>query len=68
MAMMINDECISCSACEPECPNTAISPGDTIFVIDPGLCTECAGAFDSPQCVTVCPVEGCVVKDPSHPS
>jgi ferredoxin len=24
MAIMITDDCISCGACEPECPNTAI--------------------------------------------
>ena len=28
MSIMITDECISCNACEAECPNTAIySPG-----------------------------------------
>ena len=24
MAIMITDDCINCTACEPECPNTAI--------------------------------------------
>jgi ferredoxin len=67
MAMMIVEECISCAACEPECPNTAISPGDAIFVINTELCTECVGAFDSPQCVTICPVEGSILPDPQHP-
>jgi ferredoxin len=65
MSMLILDDCISCGACEPECPNTAISAGDSIFVINTELCTECEGAFDSPQCATVCPVEGCVVKNPT---
>ena len=64
MAMTILDECISCGACEPECPNSAITAGDSIFVVNPELCTECEGAFDAPQCATVCPVEGCVVKSP----
>jgi len=27
MAIMINEECISCGACQSECPNTAIYPG-----------------------------------------
>ena len=27
MALMITDACISCGACEPECPNTAIYEG-----------------------------------------
>ena len=57
MAMKINDECISCGACEPECPNQAISEGDTIYQIDPGKCTECEGVAESPKCVSVCPVD-----------
>jgi len=67
MAMVINEDCISCGACEPECPNEAISQGDTIYVVDVVKCTECVGAFDSPKCVEVCPVDGCIVKDPAHP-
>jgi ferredoxin len=61
MAMMITDECISCGACEPECPVEAISEGDVIYVIDPDVCVECEGYYDSPQCVDVCPVE-CIEK------
>ncbi len=57
MALMITDECINCDVCEPECPNDAISQGDTIYVIDPNLCTECVGHYDTPQCVVVCPVD-----------
>jgi ferredoxin len=41
--------------------------GDSIYVINPELCQECEGAFESPQCITVCPVEGCIVPDPTHP-
>lgn len=66
MAMIIIDECISCAACEPECPNEAITQGDSIFVIDPDKCTECIGAFDEPKCVELCPVDGCIVIDPNH--
>ena len=65
MALLINDECINCAACEPECPNEAISEGDDIFVIDPSLCTECVGAFDEPQCVDVCPTEA-ILPDPDR--
>jgi len=57
MALMITDECINCDVCEPECPNDAISQGDTIYVIDPNKCTECVGHYDTPQCVEVCPVD-----------
>jgi ferredoxin len=60
MATTITDECINCSACEPVCPNGAISEGDSIFVIDPNLCTECVGEFSEEQCQVVCPVLCCV--------
>jgi ferredoxin len=65
MAYKITEECINCGACEPECPNQAISAGDERYVIDPSKCTECVGAFDSSQCASVCPTEACV-RDPDH--
>ena len=65
MALLITDECINCDVCEPECPNSAISQGDEIYVIDPALCTECVGHYDTPQCVDVCPVD-CIPKDPER--
>jgi ferredoxin len=64
MALLINSDCISCGACEPECPNEAITAGDSIYVIDPDRCTECVGAHDAPKCIEVCPVEGCIVPHP----
>ena len=65
MALMITDECINCDVCEPECPNEAISPGDEIYEIDPNLCTECVGHYETSQCVDVCPVD-CIPLDPNH--
>jgi ferredoxin len=65
MATMITEECINCGACEPECPNEAISEGDDIYVIDPNLCTECVGFHDYEACQAVCPVE-CCIPDPSN--
>jgi ferredoxin len=65
MSLLITDECINCDVCEPECPNGAISQGEEIYVIDPNLCTECVGHFDTSQCVEVCPVD-CIIPDPSH--
>ena len=65
MATMITEECINCGACEPECPNEAISEGDDIYVIDPARCTECVGHFDEEQCAAVCPVD-CCVTDPNN--
>jgi len=65
MALYITDECINCDVCEPECPNGAISQGDGIYEIDPDLCTECVGHYETSQCVEVCPVD-CILKDPEH--
>ncbi len=61
MAMKILEDCISCGACEPECPTTSISAGDTIYLINAETCVECVGHYDSPRCSSVCPVE-CIVK------
>ncbi len=65
MAYKITEECINCGACEPECPNQAISAGDERYVINPAKCTECVGHFDESQCAAVCPTEACV-PDPDH--
>jgi ferredoxin len=50
MAYFINDDCISCGACEGECPSNSISEGDGKFVIDAATCTDCGA------CADVCPV------------
>jgi ferredoxin len=63
MALMITDECINCDVCEPVCPNDAIYQGQEIYEIDPGLCTECVGHYDEPQCVSVCPID-CIPMNP----
>src|ERR1044071_9149989 len=65
MATMITSDCINCGACEPECPNNAISQGDPVYVIDPVLCTECVGFHDYEACAAVCPVDVCVT-DPNN--
>ena len=50
MAYVINEDCISCGACQPECPVDAISEGDGKFVIDAEKCIDCG------SCAAVCPV------------
>jgi hypothetical protein len=65
MATTITNDCINCGACEPECPNNAISQGDPVYVIDPLLCTECVGFHDYEACAAVCPVDVCV-PDPNN--
>jgi ferredoxin len=59
MAYKISEDCISCGACETECPNEAISEGETTYVIDPDKCTECVGAYDASKCAEICPVDAC---------
>ena len=63
MALKIIDECINCDVCEPECPNNAIYQGEEYYEINPVLCTECVGHYDTPQCQQVCPVD-CIITDP----
>jgi len=65
--MKILEDCTSCAACEPECPNGAISHDEAadLFVIDPMRCTECVGEHDEPQCVEVCPLD-CIAPDPAR--
>jgi ferredoxin len=65
MSTYITSDCINCGACEPECPNNAISQGDSTYVIDPELCTECVGVHDAEACQAVCPVE-CCLPDPNR--
>ncbi len=65
MATMITNDCINCGACEPECPNNAITQSEDLYVIDPLLCTECVGFHDYEACAAVCPVD-CCVTDPNN--
>jgi ferredoxin len=56
MAFIINDTCISCGACESECPTGAITAGDSIYVIDADNCIDCGA------CANVCPVDAAVAE------
>ena len=51
MAYVINEECVACGACEPECPEGCISESGGTYVIDAAKCTDCGA------CADVCPVE-----------
>ncbi len=66
MALKITEDCINCDACEPACPNQAITQGEFIYEISPNRCTECVGHFEEPQCVIFCPV-ACIIKDDAYP-
>lgn len=50
MAYVINDSCISCGACEGECPVSCISAGDSKYVIGKEECISCGA------CEGSCPV------------
>ena len=49
MAYKITDACISCGACAGECPVSAISAGDSTYVIDEAACIDCG------TCEAACP-------------
>jgi len=50
MAYKISDDCLSCGACEAECPVSAISAGESKYEIDADKCISCGA------CAGVCPV------------
>jgi len=54
MAHKITEVCVSCGACEAECPVQAISQGEQFYIIDSAKCTDCG------SCVELCPVEAIV--------
>jgi len=49
----ITDACISCAACEGDCPVGSIKAGDGIYVIDES-CIDCGA------CAGSCPVDAIV--------
>ncbi|MGM0379293.1 MAG: DUF362 domain-containing protein [Bacillota bacterium] len=51
MAYTITDSCISCGACESECPVSCISAGDDKYDIEADACIDCGA------CASVCPVD-----------
>src|SRR6202035_3341695 len=81
MATTITSHRITCGACEPHCPITAIYAGGVswdlngqsspaiaqdIYYIVPSKCTECVGFHDHEACAAVCPVD-CCLPDPNIP-
>ena len=50
MAYVIGDSCVSCGACADSCPVSAISQGDSQYVIDADTCIECG------SCAGTCPM------------
>ena len=51
MAYVISDACVSCGSCAEVCPMSAISEGDSQYVIDADTCVSCGA------CAEACPME-----------
>ena len=51
MAHTINSKCISCGACQGECPVSCITSDATKYNIDADRCIDCGA------CKSVCPVD-----------
>ncbi|MCL2706879.1 MAG: YfhL family 4Fe-4S dicluster ferredoxin [Dehalococcoidia bacterium] len=68
MPYKISDDCISCGACESECPNKAIKENRDIYEVDPARCSECVGSFTKPQCIEICPVSAPSLDADCHES
>ena len=49
MAYVISDSCVSCGACESDCPVGAISNNGTQYEIDADACIDCG------SCEASCP-------------
>ena len=51
MAYKINDACVNCGTCEPDCPVGAIPESGDKRVIDAAACISCG------TCAAECPAE-----------
>lgn len=62
MALTIKrDLCTACGDCEPLCPSKSIKPFKGVYKIETETCTECEGESDTPQCLSACMEDGCIV-------
>ncbi len=68
MAYQIIAACTNCHACLPLCPHQAIVAATPHFLIDAKKCTECAGDYADPQCVSICPIEGAILDSLGAPA
>jgi len=69
MSVIIDDTCITCDACQQNCPVNAIvndtnnPTGEKRYYVQPEKCVECVGHFEDPQCAAICPSIGCITWD-----
>ena len=57
MAHVISDECVMCGACAATCPVSAISEGDTKYVVDADVCIDCGACEDGCPTGAIKPAE-----------
>ena len=57
MPKQINDKCIRCGICLPECPQEGITQVGTLYTIDTAMCSDCYGFFEKARCTDLCPVD-----------
>jgi DNA-binding transcriptional regulator YiaG/Pyruvate/2-oxoacid:ferredoxin oxidoreductase delta subunit len=62
MAYTINNRCIACDSCRPQCPTGAIKIESEQYWIDPTRCNNCQGYYPEPQCVVACPISAPIPK------
>jgi len=55
MAYNIANSCFGCGTCVPKCPTGAIQLENGEYWIEEGLCNNCVGYYEEPQCVIGCP-------------
>jgi len=61
MSLSIIESCVNCWSCLPVCPSDAIYESAPHFMIDAKKCTECEGDHATPQCASICPIEGAIL-------
>jgi ferredoxin len=66
MPKQINDKCIRCGICLPECPQEGITQVGALYTIDTSMCSDCYGFDEKARCTTLCPVDA-VEEAPGPP-
>lgn len=80
VSLLITDDCINCKACDTVCPSDAVYSGgkeyelnnkkykapvyDHYYIV-PEKCNRCEGAYEKPECISVCPMDA--IKETNNP-
>ena len=56
-SLAIDDSCINCDMCVPECPSNSIYMGDKHYHIETQTCILCENYYAQPKCIEVCPID-----------